>query len=119
MKWLLLVPVVAVVVAWDLFASILLFTFPDRSRDEPYPESRAAFDQQYRPSNWQTNALKVLAIALLGIFLAVLAGRLAGRVTNKEALLLGGCDMALLSLLFLATLRPWKWTFYSAPAKES
>ena len=118
-KWLLLVPAAAVVVAWGLFASILLFTFPDQSRDEHYPESRAAFDQQYRSSNWHTNALKVLVIALLGIFLAVLAGRLAGLVTNKEALLLGGWDMALLSLLLLATLRPWKWTFYSAPAKES
>jgi hypothetical protein len=119
MKWFIIVSLAAVVIAWDLLCSILLFAFPDDSPGNQFPERRAAFEEQYRRHQRRTILLKLVVVAMCGIFLALLVGHLTGLLTNESALVLGGGDVGLLSLLFLASFRPWKWTFYSAPAKEN
>jgi len=117
MKWFIIVSLTTVVITWDLLASVLLFAFPDHTPGDQFSETRTAFEQQYRGYQRRTVLLKLVVIAMYGIFLATLVGHSTGLLTNESALVLGGGDVGLLSLLFLATFRPWKWTFYSARAK--
>jgi hypothetical protein len=55
---------------------------------------------------------------MYGILLAVVVGYWTRLVSEEAALRAGGIVFGLLSLFFLAALRPWNWKYYSVPAKR-